>query len=118
MAGRTTTKQDIIRRVCHKTGYGNDDVRFIVQQFLDEVLGELSRGGRLEFRDFGVFKAVKRKGRSARNPKTGESVAVPDQVVARFVPARLMRERLAELDPATFGDGKYAGQVARGRTEG
>jgi len=109
---RTTTKQDILRRVCHKTGFPLEDAKFIVQQFLDEITDELARGGRLEFRDFGVFKAIKRKGRAARNPKTGRAHQVPDQAVPKFTPGRLMKERLARLDPAVFDDGKYPKKVA------
>ena len=117
-ARKSTTKQDILKRVCHKTGFAMEEAKFIVQQFLDEVIEELARGGRLEFRDFGVFKAVKRKGRFARNPRTGKEIPVRDLVVAKFMPGRLMRERIAELDTAIFDDGKYSGKTAPGKDHG
>ena len=107
MAGRkTTTKRDIIKRIAAKTKTPLAQTRDIVQQFLAEVTDELARGGRLEFRDFGVFKAVRRKGREAFNPVTKKPVSVPDQVVAKFVPGRRLRELLLRLDPATLDDGK------------
>jgi len=42
----------------------------VVQKFLDEVIKELGKGNRLEFRDFGVFETKIRKARRAQNPKT------------------------------------------------
>ena len=47
-----------------------------MQQFLDEIVNELGKGNRLEFRDFGVFETKIRKAQ-AQNPKTLEPVAVP-----------------------------------------
>ena len=106
--GKSLTKQEMVKRITEKTKIPSEQAKFVVQVFLSEVLEELARGGRLEFRDFGVFKAVRRRGRSARNPKTGEMLNVEDKVVARFMPARRMRERVARLDPDVVGDGKHS----------
>ena len=38
---------------------------------------KLSKGNRLEFRDFGVFEPRTRAARTAQNPKTLEPVEVP-----------------------------------------
>jgi nucleoid DNA-binding protein len=44
-------------------------------------------GKTVELRGFGTFEVKKRKGRKrARNPKTGENVAVKDHGVATFRP--------------------------------
>ena len=109
---KSTTKQDIVRRICRETQLQKDDVKFIVQSFLDEIASELARGGRLEFRDFGIFKAMARRGREARNPKTGTKVNVPETVVARFVPGRNLKERLAQVDPEVLNDGKVVHEAA------
>ena len=54
-------------------------VKNITQQFLDEIIAELGRSNRLEFRDFGVFECKQRAARVAQNPKTMERVMVPGQ---------------------------------------
>ena len=51
----TTTKKDLIERVAAETQLPRGDVRRAVQSFLEHVIDELSKGNRLEFRDFGVF---------------------------------------------------------------
>jgi integration host factor subunit beta len=64
----------------------------VVQGFLDEVINELARGNRLEFRDFGIFDVRERAERVAQNPKTLERVTVPAKRTARFRVGRLMKE--------------------------
>ena len=45
----TTTKKDLIDRIADGTKYKRNDVRSIVQAFLDCVISELGEGNRLEF---------------------------------------------------------------------
>ena len=66
----TTTKRELVERIARRLGYTQKATREIVQMFLDEITKELQRGHKLEFRDFGVFRVVKRKQRIARNPRT------------------------------------------------
>ncbi len=75
----TITKKELIDRIAERTGQRRVQVKRVVQQFLDEVIGELGRGNRLEFRDFGVFETKLRKARKAQNPKTLEPVEVPEK---------------------------------------
>jgi integration host factor subunit beta len=51
----TTRKKDLVDRIAESTQIKNALVKAIVQNFLDEVISELTKGNRLEFRDFGVF---------------------------------------------------------------
>ena len=90
----TTTKKDLIERVSQETGVSRADSRKVVQSFLEAVIGELAKGNRLEFRDFGVFEIRERAGRVAQNPKTLERVAVPPRRSVRFKVGRLMQQSL------------------------
>ncbi len=75
-----------------------------MQQFLDEVISELGRGNRLEFRDFGVFETKLRKARKAQNPKTLEPVEVPEKRTVKFKVGRLMKQKLAALTGSSIED--------------
>ena len=94
---KTVTKKDLVDRIADKTGNKRVIVKRIVQNFLDEVVGELGGGNRLEFRDFGVFEIRARAARVAQNPKTMEKVYVPCKRTVKFKIGRLMKQRL-------FGD--------------
>lgn len=92
----TTTKKDLIDRIADQTGQRRTTVKRTVQCFLDNVIDELKRGNRLEFRDFGVFEIRHRAPRVAQNPKTLERVPVPAKKTVKFKVGRLMKQALEE----------------------
>jgi integration host factor subunit beta len=87
----TITKKVLIDRIADETKYKRNDVRLIVQSFLDGVITELGNGNRLEFRDFGVFEIRERAPRMAQNPRTLERVPVPARRTVKFKVGRLMK---------------------------
>ena len=87
----TTTKKDLIDWIAGETNQKRTTVKRTVQSFLDKVIDELSRGNRLEFRDFGVFEIRDRAPRVAQNPKTLERVPVPAKRTVKFKVGRLMK---------------------------
>ena len=88
---RTVTKKELTDRIADTTKAQRTLVKDIVQQFLDEIGEELSKGNRLEFRDFGVFEVRTRRPRMAQNPRTLERVRVPARSTVKFKVGRLMK---------------------------
>lgn len=106
----TITKKELIDRIADGTGHRRVQVKKVVQQFLDEIINELGKGNRLEFRDFGVFETKVRKARKAQNPKTLEPVEVPEKRTVKFKVGRLMKQKLSGMTGAAIED--EAGDVA------
>src|SRR5437763_11730592 len=106
----TITKKELIDRIADHTNGRRVQVKRVVQQFLDEIISELGKGNRLEFRDFGVFETKMRKARKAQNPKTLEPVEVPEKRTVKFKVGRLMKQRLGELTGVAIDD--EAGDVS------
>ena len=100
----TITKKELIDRIADKGAERRLQVKKVIQQFLDEIVVELGKGNRLEFRDFGVFETKVRKARKAQNPKTLAPVSVPEKRTVKFKVGRLMKQRLAHLMGG--GDGR------------
>ncbi|HET6249998.1 MAG TPA: HU family DNA-binding protein [Tepidisphaeraceae bacterium] len=100
----TITKKELIDRIAETAGHRRVQVKIVIQQFLDEIVNELGKGNRLEFRDFGVFETKIRKARKAQNPKTLEPVAVPEKRTVKFKVGRLMKQKLGELTGAAIDD--------------
>lgn len=96
----TVTKKELIDRIAENTQAKRVVVKRIIQSFLDEVVTELAKDNRLEFRDFGVFETRTRASRVAQNPKTLERVPVPAKRTIKFKMGRLMKEKLEPLVPA------------------
>jgi integration host factor subunit beta len=105
----TITKKDLAYRIAERTGLKKVAVKEVLQHFIDDVIDELARGNRLEFREFGVFEIKTRAARRARNPRTGARVDVPPKTVIHFKAGRLMKEKVAELQAlAARGEAKPA----------
>ncbi|MFZ2145691.1 MAG: HU family DNA-binding protein [Sedimentisphaerales bacterium] len=90
----TITKKELIDRITESTRAKRVLVQATVQKFLDEVISELAKGNRLEFRDFGVFQTKTRAARRAQNPKTMERVHVPAKRIVKFKMGRLMKQKV------------------------
>ncbi len=72
----------------------HNDIETIVGIFFDSIIDHLAKGGRVELRGFGSFSTRARAPRTGRNPRTGESVAVPAKRVIHFKAGREIRQRL------------------------
>ena len=93
----TITKKELIDRIAENTQAKRVVVKRIVQSFLDEIVNELAKDNRLEFRDFGVFETRTRAARVAQNPKTLQRVQVPAKRTVKFKTGRLMKQKLASV---------------------
>ena len=88
------TKKDIILRVSDETNLKQIDVKKVVQKTFDYMVDALSRGEKIELRNFGVFKVKQRKSRTGRNPRTGQVVPVPPRKVVVFKPGLEMKKKV------------------------
>ena len=70
------------------------DLERIVNLVLDEIIGALKEGNRVELRGFGTFTAKERIARTGRNPLTGAAVEVAAKKAPAFKPGKEMREQL------------------------
>src|ERR1700684_3134020 len=93
----TITKKELIDRIADVADHRRVLVKKVIQQFLDEIVNELGKEMRLEFRDFGVFETKIRKARKAQTPKTLEPVAVPEKRTVKFKVGRLMKQQLGDI---------------------
>src|SRR4051812_50197222 len=111
----TITKKELIDRIADATGHRRVQVKRVVQQFLDEIITELGKGNRLEFRDFGVFETKLRKARRAQNPKTLPPVDGAEKRTGKFKGGRLMKEKTAGPTRASIhGEGGDAAEMPGG----
>lgn len=85
------TKKDIVLKVASETGLKQLDVKRVVQKTLDTIVASLAAGETVELRNFGIFKVKSRKGRTGRNPRTGEKVPVPPKRVVVFKQGLIMK---------------------------
>lgn len=84
-------KSELISEVARKTGLSQREAEVGVQTMLDLVSTELKKGGKITLTGFGTFDVGKRKARSGVNPRTGQSIKIPQTKMPRFKPSRSLR---------------------------
>jgi integration host factor subunit beta len=94
---KTLTKKELVQVIALAKKVHPNDVKEVIQSFLDEMVLSLSRGDRIEFRDFGVFEVVKRKQKVGRNPKKADvPIVIPARHVVKFTPGKKLKELIVE----------------------
>lgn len=94
---KTMTKKKLIQSISQSKKIHPNDVRHVIQAFLDHMTHCLSEGERLEFRDFGVFEVVIRKRKIGRNPKNAAvPIVIPARYAVKFTPGKKMRKLIEE----------------------
>ncbi len=95
------TKADIVDVIASATGLTKVETEAVVDGFISTVINSLKEGKNIEIRGFGSFKVKKRRGRMARNPRTGEQVRVEEHYVPLFKVSKelkgLVNENLSKL---------------------
>lgn len=88
-------KSELVQVIADKNPHlYHRDVENVINAILDEITDALAEGNRVELRGFGAFSVKNRPPRQARNPKTGEKVAVEEKWVPFFKTGKELRERL------------------------
>ena len=87
------TRSDLVEELANRFGQlTHRDAEYAVKTLLDAVSDALVRGHRIEIRGFGSFSVNRRPPRMGRNPRSGESVAIPEKRVPHFKPGKALRE--------------------------
>ncbi|MGK5594236.1 MAG: HU family DNA-binding protein [Parachlamydiaceae bacterium] len=95
----TMTKKKLISSISQEKGLHPNDVRNVIQAFLDRLTESLAEGERLEFRDFGVFEVVVRKQKIGRNPKNASvPIVIPARYAVKFTPGKKMRKLIEKVE--------------------
>jgi integration host factor subunit beta len=97
------TRSELIEKVAVKAeGLTLKQTEIVVETVFDSIREALSKGEKVEIRGFGNFRLKERNPRKARNPKTGDTVFVPQKKAIRFKTGKALRE---VLNPSAEGQG-------------
>jgi integration host factor subunit beta len=79
------TKAELIEHVSKEVqGLTRKQTALIINMMFDSIKSALSEGDKIEIRGFGSFRLRNRNPRQGRNPKTGQTVVVPEKKVPFF----------------------------------
>lgn len=91
------TKRDITIQVATQIEHlTQKQIKTVFELSLEAIANALSRGDKVELRDFGVFRVKQRKSRMGRNPRTGEAVPVASKRITYFKPGKVLKEKVGK----------------------
>ncbi|MDD7497000.1 HU family DNA-binding protein [Fibrobacter sp.] len=97
------TKQALIQEIAKSTGFVRNDIKTVIEQFLDLLAEKLIEGNTIEIRGFGTFACKPRKARPARNPRTGETVMIEERMVPSFKFSNDIKDKINSLEAIVEG---------------
>jgi DNA-binding protein HU-beta len=86
------TKAELIEKIAAKAKITKRAANIALDTFVDSVTSALKRGDRVALVGFGTFTVAKRKARTARNPRTGETIQVPARKAPKFKAGRELKK--------------------------
>jgi DNA-binding protein HU-beta len=86
------TKAELIEKIAGKAKITKRAANVALDTFVSSVTAALKKGDRVALVGFGTFSVAKRKARTARNPRTGETINVPARKAPKFKAGRELKK--------------------------
>ncbi len=85
-------KQSLVDAVHGVIGGTKVSAEAAVDMLIDTIVGSLKKGDEVSIAGLGIFSVKARAARTARNPRTGESIKVPAMKVPKFRAAKALKD--------------------------
>ena len=89
-------KTELVAAVAAKTELTKKDAEKAVAAVLETVAETLAAGEKVALVGFGTFETREREARTAKNPRTGETVEVPASRVPAFKAGQGLKNKVAK----------------------
>jgi len=85
-------KKSLAEAVSEAIGSSKADAERAIDTVVDTIVDALKKGEEVSIAGLGIFSTKMRKARTARNPRTGETIQVPEMRVAKFRVAKALKD--------------------------
>lgn len=87
-------KNDLVAKVAGHSGLSKQDATKAVDAVLDCITDALKTGDEVRLVGFGTFAVSAREATTGRNPRTGESIAIPASKTPKFRAGKQLKDAL------------------------
>lgn len=87
-------KSDLAKSIALNANLPKKTAEDVVNTIFDSLSRELADGGRIEIRGFGSFYSKTYEARDGRNPRTGETINVPEKTHILFRVGKELKGRV------------------------
>jgi DNA-binding protein HU-beta len=88
------SKTELIDKLAAEVALPKTKVKEVVDAFVKAINEGLATNGKVSLSGLGNFSKTVRKARSGRNPKTGETIQIPEKTSVKFKAASQLTESL------------------------
>ncbi len=88
-------KGELVDAVADKANVTKKQADAVISAAIDSIMEAVSEGNKVTLVGFGVFEPRKRQAREGRNPKTGETMTIPETTVPAFSAGKLFKEKVS-----------------------
>lgn len=85
-------KSEIVASLADSNELSRGKAEKVVDDLLDLIAEALAKGDKVVLSGFGTFEVRTRVARSGRNPRTGETIDVPEQKTPAFKVGKLLKD--------------------------
>lgn len=86
------TKTDLISAVAEKTGVTKKDAGAVLGALIEEIIGAVKKGDRVQLVGFGTFELRERAARTGLNPQTKEQIEIPASKAPAFKAGKAFKD--------------------------
>ena len=90
------TKVELIAAVANEANLTKKDAEAAVNSALNAITNALKEGDKVALVGFGTFEVRERAAKTARNPRTGETIDVPACKVPAFKAGKGLKDKVAK----------------------
>lgn len=88
------TKAELTSLVADKAGMAKKGAEAAINALMEAISETLGKGESISLVGFGTFKVSNRAEREGRNPRTGEKLTIPAAKVVKFIPGKMLKEKI------------------------
>jgi DNA-binding protein HU-beta len=88
------TKAELIEKMAADADISKAAAGKSLDAMVDAIVKSVKKGNKVTLVGFGTFSATKRKARTGRNPRTGETIKIKASKAPKFTPGKAFKDAL------------------------
>lgn len=87
-------KKDLVQKIAETNELTKQQAADVLDTVLDSIGDAIAAGDRVQLLGFGTFEKRERPARTARNPRTGETIEIAAASVPAFKPGKALKDKV------------------------
>lgn len=87
-------KKDLVQKIAETNELTKQQAADVLDTVLDSIGDAIAAGDKVQLLGFGTFEKRERPARTARNPRTGETIEIAAASVPAFKPGKALKDKV------------------------